>query len=159
MRTIPAMRVRRYREDMSDEEWRGRFDRAVVLFNAGAFYEAHEDWEALWLEAEGEHRLWLQGLIQIAAAFVHYARGFHASGFHRLMAQAHDKVHAYAGFTEHMDWTTFWDDMQPWIAHGKAVADGAPLRAPALPAPPRIGYEPPYEPRPLPIEPEEGVEA
>lgn len=142
---------------MSDEEWRGRFDRAVVLFNAGEFYEAHEDWEALWLEAEGDHRLWLQGLIQYAAAFVHYSRGFHASGFHRLMVQATEKVRDYEGDTEHMDWPAFWEAIQPWIAHGKAVAAGAELEVAGLPAPPTIGYEPLYEPRPLPLEGEGGA--
>lgn len=145
-------RVRRYPEDMSDEEWRGRFDRAVVLFNEGEFYEAHEDWEAMWLEAEGAHRLWLQGLIQYAAAFVHYSRGFHASGFHRLMAQATEKVRGYDGDTENMDFAAFWADMQPWIAHGEAVAAGAELEAPHLAPPPQIGYRSGYEPRPLPPE-------
>ena len=142
---------------MSDAEWRGRFDRAVVLFNAGAFYEAHEDWEALWLEAEGAHRLWLQGLIQYAAAFVHFSRGFHASGFHRLMAQATEKVRDYDGFVENMDWPAFWEALQPWITHGQAVAGGAELVAAGLPAPPRIAYVPGYEPRPLPPEGEGGA--
>ena len=43
--------------DPEDPLDRGRFDRAVVLFNAGAFYDAHEDWEDLWHEAEGRERL------------------------------------------------------------------------------------------------------
>ncbi len=140
-------RVRRFAEDMTDEEWRGRFDRAVALFNAGEFYDAHEDWEALWLEAEDAHRLWLQGLIQYAAAFVHYSRGFH-----RLMTQATEKVQGYEGDTESMDWPAFWEAIQPWIVHGQAVAGGAALESGDLPEPPRMAYVAGYAPRPLPLE-------
>jgi predicted metal-dependent hydrolase len=39
-----------------------------VLFNQGQYWEAHEAWEDLWLELEDEPRLFVQGLIQIAAA-------------------------------------------------------------------------------------------
>jgi uncharacterized protein len=38
-----------------------------TLFNQGCFFEAHEAWEAAWLHEEGELRLLLQGLIQVAA--------------------------------------------------------------------------------------------
>jgi hypothetical protein len=56
-------------------------DRAVAYWNAGRFHEAHEDWETLWNEAEGARRLWLQGLIQFAAAFHHFEVTGSASGF------------------------------------------------------------------------------
>jgi predicted metal-dependent hydrolase len=43
----------------------------IALFNARAFWEAHEALEALWLPLEGDAgpRLFYQGLIQAAAAF------------------------------------------------------------------------------------------
>jgi predicted metal-dependent hydrolase len=43
------------------------FDRGRDLFNRGRFFDAHEAWEKLWLRAHGARRLFLQGLIQIAA--------------------------------------------------------------------------------------------
>jgi len=43
------------------------FERGRELFNRGRFFEAHEEWEKLWLHAHGPRRLFLQGLIQIAA--------------------------------------------------------------------------------------------
>jgi hypothetical protein len=139
-------------------EVRGRFDRAVAYWNAGRFWHAHEDWEDLWNEAEGAHRLWLQGLIQYAAAFVHFARGFHASGFARLVAQATEKVAGYAGETHHLDWPRLVRDLVPWIAHARAVAAGADLRAGAPGDPPRLFHEPGYEPAPFPLEPEDDPE-
>ncbi len=61
-----------------------RFDRLPVgeprllegirLFNAGAFFESHEVWEALWHEVGGAERELLQGLIQLAAAYHHLMR-------------------------------------------------------------------------------------
>ena len=48
--------------------------RGVVLFNNGAFWESHEAWEEIWLEADGVQSEFLQGLIQCAAALLKYSR-------------------------------------------------------------------------------------
>ena len=141
---------------MPAAQWKGHFDRAVVFFNAGAFYEAHEDWEELWHHAEGPHRLWLQGLIQYAAAFVHYSRGFHASGYAKLMEQATEKVRDYAGPTEGICWDLLQSDLAPFVDHARRVAAGeAELRETGLPTPPIIRYEPGVEPEPLEVEDDE----
>jgi uncharacterized protein len=42
--------------------------RGAGLFNRGLYWEAHEAWEELWLELEDEPKLFVQGLIQVAAA-------------------------------------------------------------------------------------------
>ena len=49
---------------------------ATDLFNAGAYWEAHEALEGIWrgVDNEAEARV-LQGLIQAAAALLHQARG------------------------------------------------------------------------------------
>lgn len=44
-------------------------------FNAREFWHAHEAWETLWLVAETEIDDFLQGLIQLAAAYHHLQRG------------------------------------------------------------------------------------
>lgn len=51
-------------------------ERALDLFNAGAFWAAHEALEAVWRSAENEEEaLVFQGLIQAAAALLHRDRG------------------------------------------------------------------------------------
>lgn len=50
---------------------------AVAQFNAGAYFECHETLEGLWLRDETPQRVFYQGLIQVAAAFVHVGRGRH----------------------------------------------------------------------------------
>ena len=42
--------------------------RGAELYNRGMHWEAHEAWEALWLELSAEPKLFVQGLIQVAAA-------------------------------------------------------------------------------------------
>ncbi len=51
------------------------FLRGVEEFNRGEFFQAHETWETLWLGADGAEKLFLQAVIQIAAAFHHWRRG------------------------------------------------------------------------------------
>jgi len=136
-----------------DERTRqGLFDRAVFLFNARAFFEAHEDWETLWHEAEGEQRRWLQGLIQWAAAFVHHERGYHATGFVKLVREGRAKAASYAGDTFHLRFDRLLADMAPWFDHADRVDAGAPLVEGSPPAPPRLLFESAYEPDPLPLE-------
>ena len=51
------------------------FEKGVALFNARKFFEAHEVWEELWLVEPEPEKTFLQGLIQLAAAFHHHGRG------------------------------------------------------------------------------------
>jgi len=52
-----------------------KFASGVRLFNARKFFQAHEAWEELWLAQTGKEKAFLQGLIQLAAAFHHHSRG------------------------------------------------------------------------------------
>ena len=60
---------------MSKPEFSKYFVEGVDHFNAREFWNAHESWETIWLEAESEVVQFLQGLIQIAAAYHHVQRG------------------------------------------------------------------------------------
>jgi len=46
----------------------------IEEFNSERFFEAHEAWEHVWLASAGAEKRFLQGIIQIAAAFHHYQR-------------------------------------------------------------------------------------
>ena len=138
----------------ADPEHRRRFDRAVVLFNAGAYFEAHEDWETTWHEAVGEERRWLQGLIQLAAAFVHYDRGFFARGFAGLLREAHEKLADVAGPGWDLDEPALARSLVPWLTYARTVARDADLAEGAPAERPTLGYRPGYRPDPLPLEPD-----
>jgi hypothetical protein len=61
---------------MTPDERRATLTRARDLFNAGAYWEAHEALETVWRSIIDEDAapVW-QGLIQAAAALVHSQRG------------------------------------------------------------------------------------
>lgn len=44
-------------------------------FNATEFFEAHEVWEELWQDYQGDSRKFYQGLIQVAVCFHHFVNG------------------------------------------------------------------------------------
>src|SRR6266446_9424155 len=52
-----------------------RFGHGIELFNTRRFFDAHETWEEIWLLSPEPRKTFLQGIIQIAAAYHHYLRG------------------------------------------------------------------------------------
>ena len=50
-----------------DEE--AHLDFGIALFNSGEFWEAHEAWEEIWGNHPEDGRFFIQGLIQLAAAY------------------------------------------------------------------------------------------
>ncbi len=65
----------------------------IALFNERQFFEAHEVWEDGWRKADGEDRLLLQGLIQVAAGFHKLQRGQQA-GSVALLGRGMEKLAA-----------------------------------------------------------------
>ena len=63
----------------------------MSLFNAQQFWHAHEAWERIWLASEGSEKRFLQGLIQLAAAYHHVQRGTFRGGV-RLFDAALSKL-------------------------------------------------------------------
>jgi predicted metal-dependent hydrolase len=49
--------------------------KGIAYFNACEFFEAHETWEELWKDYQGELRLFYKGLIQAAVALHHFGNG------------------------------------------------------------------------------------
>jgi predicted metal-dependent hydrolase len=68
----------------------------IDLYNAGHYWHAHEAWEEVWLEAPREMRLFYQGLIQVAAAFVHVTRSEYPGGV-KLLQAGIEKLDRYPG--------------------------------------------------------------
>jgi predicted metal-dependent hydrolase len=79
----------------------------VGLFNIGAYYEAHDILEHLWLRCADSNRSFFQGLIQLAGAFVHFQKHLRhplhpthsrrlAPGA-RLLALAANRLRPYGG--------------------------------------------------------------
>ncbi|MGC1672946.1 MAG: DUF309 domain-containing protein [Candidatus Acidiferrales bacterium] len=97
---------------MKPHEKQERFERGLTYFNARQFFEAHEVWEEICLTEDEPERKFLQGLIQIAAAFHHYRRG-NSEGAENLLAAGIVKItrfaHDYHGLAvEELRVATIW---------------------------------------------------
>lgn len=64
----------------------------IALFNAGKFWHAHEEWEQAWLAAaDPQIKLFYKGIIQTAAALVHWQKG-NPKGLHLNWTKARAKL-------------------------------------------------------------------
>jgi predicted metal-dependent hydrolase len=81
------------------------FREGVALFNGARYWHAHEAWETLWRAAPDEERDFYQGLIQIAAGFLHLARRNRRGARNKLSEgvaklQPYQPIHQVIGVTE-----------------------------------------------------------
>ena len=60
---------------MDKPDFSHHFLEGLDRFNGRRFWDAHESWETIWLAAESDVEQFLQGLIQLAAAYHHIQRG------------------------------------------------------------------------------------
>ena len=115
--------------------WPEEYLAGIRRFNAREFWEAHEAWEELWLEAPEEDRLYFQGLIQVAAAFHHLGRG-NWGGMDSLLRQAAVRLEGYLPAMRGLDVDAFLLELEPWRGLAAARAGGKlpkVLRVPAEP--------------------------
>jgi uncharacterized protein len=75
---------------LSPEE-QARFAEGIALFNAGKFWEAHEAWEEIWQSHPEDGRFFIQGLIQLAAAYHQLQRKIHR-GFAIHLERAQNRL-------------------------------------------------------------------
>ena len=72
----------------------------IKFFNDCEFFEAHEVWEDLWTEAQGQSRSFYQGLIQVAVALHHFGNGNHRGAkklYHSSRAYLKPYLPSYLG--------------------------------------------------------------
>jgi uncharacterized protein len=103
------------------------FRAGLEEFRAARFFEAHEEWEALWRRSDGDKKLFLQALIQLAAACLHLTRADAAPGV-RLLTLADEKLarfgDRYAGVSVDLLRGGI-AQAQMRIAHGEAPGEAA----------------------------------
>lgn len=95
------------------EPMKEALEEGIRLFNTQKYFEAHEALEAVWLKAEGEERMFLHGLIQVAAAFHHYTRG-NPAGFRSLLEKGWRKLEGFGDVKDGLDLAGLRKQLQPW---------------------------------------------
>ena len=77
-------------------DWtQGPLAEGLRLYNSGEHFTAHEAWESVWLAAPEPERTFLQGLIQVTAAFEHLKRNENQLGASRLLSHALRRLEPY----------------------------------------------------------------
>ncbi len=119
---------------MHPTEAEEKFRRGIAQFNHGKFFEAHETWEEIWLTTAEPEKTFLQGLIQVAAAFHHYSRKNHR-GTRSLLQAGLKKLEKFSATHRSCEIETLRASLRLWV---EALSSG---RDPASIGFPQIRYE------------------
>lgn len=87
-----------------------RYLAGILFFNGHDFFEAHEVWEAIWMDAGADKRFY-QGLIQAAVALYHFGNG-NLAGASKLFKSARDYMGKYTSPYLGLDHVRFWQQME-----------------------------------------------
>ena len=71
-----------------------RLLKGIKEFNQGRYFQCHETLEEVWLEEQGEDRLFYQGIIQIAVGYLKWEEGV-MMGAIKLWRSGLEKLAAY----------------------------------------------------------------
>jgi predicted metal-dependent hydrolase len=93
------------------EPYDPRYMRGIESFNRSAYFDAHEEWEALWQELTGEDRTFYQGLIQVAVCLYHVGRR-NMRGASKLYRSSRDYLRPFAPWHAGLDLEKLMHDFQ-----------------------------------------------
>ena len=116
---------------MGDEamefDWtQGALAEGLRLYHAGEFFAAHEAWESVWLRAQEPEKMFLQGLIQVTAAFHHLQR-HNPQGTVLLLQAALGRFERYPACFGDISVALLCSDIREWL---QALETGAPAPQP-----------------------------
>jgi uncharacterized protein len=104
-------------------DWtQGALAEGLRLYHAGEFFAAHEAWETVWLRAQEPEKMFLQGLIQVTAAFHHLQRN-NPQGTALLLRAALGRLERYPAFFGDISVAVLCSDIREWL---EALEAGAP---------------------------------
>jgi predicted metal-dependent hydrolase len=105
--------------------------RGAALFDQGRFWDAHEAWEEAWLEEDGDVRLFLQGLIQVAAGYHKATVQLQPNGCVKLLTSGLAKLERLPSLFLEVELATFMERVRMTLAAAERWRAG---ELPGLPA-------------------------
>ncbi|MDT7816852.1 MAG: uncharacterized protein QOH35_2183 [Acidobacteriaceae bacterium] len=110
-------------------DWtQGALAEGLRLYDAAEFFAAHEAWESVWLPAQEPEKTFLQGLIQVTAAF-HHLRRENRLGTSRLLRAALGRLELYPQDFGGISVDLLRDDIRVWL---QALEMDAPAPQPGV---------------------------
>ena len=105
-------------------DWtQGALAEGLRLYQEGEFFAAHETWESIWLESQQPEKMFLQGLIQVTAAFHHLQRN-NPLGTALLLKAALTRLERYPAHFGGISVDALCDDIREWL---QAPEAGTPV--------------------------------
>ena len=98
-------------------------EEGILLFNRGQFFEAHEVWEDAWRRARDEDRVFLHGLIQVAAGF-HKLQCSQPSGTVSLLSKGVAKLAAVPADAFFPELRSFRASVETWKEVAARMTEG-----------------------------------
>lgn len=92
-----------------------RYLAGIVFFNRGDYFEAHEVWEALWMDTFSDEKRFIQGLIQAAVGLCHFCNG-NVRGAVKLYRSSRDYMEKYPSPFLGLEHRAFWGQMERCFA-------------------------------------------
>ena len=92
----------------------GALAEGLRLYDAGEFFAAHEAWESVWLLAREPEKTFLQGLIQVTAAFHHLQRD-NLLGTARLLRAALGRLERFPAYFGGISVELLRNDIRTWL--------------------------------------------
>ena len=89
----------------------GRYFAGIRCFNRAEYFDAHEVWEALWMDCESADRRFFQSLIQAAVSLYHWGNG-NRTGADRLFHSGKRCMEPYGPNYHGLDVASFWADVE-----------------------------------------------
>src|SRR5487761_2684321 len=100
---------------MDSQEKDRMYRKGLEAFNSAHFYEAHEHWEEVWLATPNPEKMFLQGLIQVAAAFHHHSRA-NVPGTRNLLQAGLLKLDCFPGVQGGLEIEALREAVRGWLA-------------------------------------------
>jgi hypothetical protein len=88
----------------------GLLERYILLFNAGLFFECHEILEPPWMESEGNEKLFLHGLINVAVGLYHLER-HNLAGAVKVLRKGLSRLKPTSPTYLNIDWQAFTEQV------------------------------------------------
>jgi predicted metal-dependent hydrolase len=92
----------------------GELGEGLRCYRAQEFFAAHEHWEIVWLGSKEPEKTFLQGLIQVAAAFHHLQHG-NPSGTRSLLRRAQLRLERYPKSFGGIDVDSLRTEIAEWL--------------------------------------------
>lgn len=96
-------------------DWKlGALADGLQCYRSQEFFAAHEHWESVWRKCQEPEKSFIQGLIQVAAAFHHLQRD-NRKGAASLLKSALRRLESYPAIFESVEVRPLREEVETWL--------------------------------------------